>query len=392
MTMKEKKVPAGFRYTPPSYLHRMTKVENKPWTSSGSDSENHSDDFQIKQEDRPSSRKHGTLDAHFQSRIERRKDLYRGIIRGNYQLEDDHGEDWREDGGGNGQYYDELEHSWSVLGSSEEENSERLSLTTEQARQARQRRILGTVVPAVLASTSGQTKEDSEAARVRNMRAQRLRQAKQLSAEEDSFGERLRLRRLLEQREQERIANEEQERLKEEELYWVEHKRLERERAELAHERRLLEAAQREVAIRQQEQQEQERLRNKDSINRARERPPTPPDIKKAPRKVVRRSKEHRTPPSVAEPSLSEPSLFDEVQLLLRDSGIIKSCVVSCFGDEGDMDDEPATTTRRNRAIRRRRRSRQSSLSSSAAEDDFKNNQHDLELNEESGSSFIPQY
>lgn len=399
----------GFRYTPPSYLqHRTQKMENRPWSrgsgssangsstsrnggggeeSSSADDENTGD---WKQEDRP-IRKHTTLDAHFQSRIDRRKDLYRGILKGNYSAMSDHS------GGTSVDHHhnvddDDLEHSWSVLSNGEEGTTASAGgVSTEQARVARQRRIMlqgagssSDHCPSPSPSLpTGLRARDSEAARVRNMRAQRLRTAKKLAPEEDSLSEKLRQRRL-EQREQERL--DEERKRQEEQDYWNEQQRIERERAELAEERRLLEAAKRAVA--------------KDEQERRRSRPPTPPgdessskqrnSSSRAPRKAVKRSSFHRSA------SGREPSLFEEVQMLLRESGLIKTCVVGCFGGEanGNVEtfDEPETHTRRNDQQHsltfgpssRRRSSRSTGTATSCSSH---HHRHDLELSEESGTS-----
>lgn len=316
MTMppQAKEVPRGFRYTPPSYLQNI-KSENRPWTN---DNEG-DDDMALKQEERP-SRKHTTIDANFSARIQRRKDMYRGIIKGDYEVESLN------------ETVDDLERSWSLLDDSDN--------VSQQAREARRQR-LKTSDQTVLSSTSGLSEEDSEAARVRNMRAQRIREAKKLSTDEDSLGEKLRLRRL-QQIERDRLEKELE--LRKQEEFNLEQQRIEQERLMLAEERRLLEAA-KQIAVLQDE--------------RRRQRPPSPQERPtKAPPRKIRRAE--------SEDPLPELSLFEEVQMLLRESGLLRTCVASCFGDSSEIH----LTKSAMRTI------------------------EDLELSEESSGerSFVPQY
>jgi hypothetical protein len=254
----------------------------------------------LKQEDRP-QRKHTTIDANFSARIQRRKDLYRGIIKGDYEVESVQSEE-----------VDDLERSWSLLDDSDHGNH-----ASEQARQARRQRLKGSDQP-VLSSTSGLSQEDSEAVRARNLRAQRIREAKKLSTEEDSLGEKLRLRRQ-QQKEQERIEEELEARRQAELLaeQLAEQVRIEQERAALAEERRMLEAAKQAAAMQDQ---------------RRRQRPPSPQEkpLTKAPPRKIRRA-------ATSETSLPELSLLEEVEMLLRESGLLKTCVASCFGDDSEI-------------------------------------------------------
>lgn len=306
MSMAAQALPAprGFRYTPSSYLHNL-KSENRPWTGDEEDA----GDMALKQEFRP-PRKHTTIDANFSARIQRRKDLYRGIIKGDYEVESLHNDD-----------VDELERSLSLIDESDNGNGDNSNNVTEQARQARRQRLKGNDQP-VLSSTSGLSQDDSEAARVRNMRAQRIREAKKLSTEEDSLGEKLRLRRQ-QQKEQERIDQELEARLQQEIL--AEQRRMEQERIALAEERRLLEAAKQAAAMQDA---------------RRRQRPPSPQE--KSPQERFLQETPSKAPPrkirrAASETSLPELSLLEEVEMLFRESGILKTCVASCFGDDSEI-------------------------------------------------------
>ena len=148
------------------------------------------------------------------------------------------------------------------------------------------------------------------------MRAQRIREAKKLSLEEDSLGQKLRERRL-QQKEQERIEKELEERLEKERLaeQLAEQVRMAQERAALAEERRLLEAAKQAAAMQDV---------------RRRQRPPSPQEKPtKAPPRKIRRA--------ASATSLPEFSLLEEVEMLLRESGILRTCVASCFGDDSEI-------------------------------------------------------
>jgi len=379
MPPQAKEPAAGFRYTPSSYLQR-TRLENRPWTSQGNDSNN---DMEMKQEDRP-SRKHSPLDVSFATslassssfspsttttaqqqaaermqqaaeRIQKRKDLYRGILKGDTAVEPMRSESslsGSDDGTG---YLEQLllETTTAAAGSGSrhhgKSHSSSRSTTThssaaaEQARQARQRR-LKTLVPSSEDSfTSGTTSRtflseprDSEAARVRLLRAQRLRQLKRTSADEVQFGEVLRQRRL-EQLEENRIAKE-QERL-EEDFYWKEQRRLEQERAALAEERRLLEAAQRRAAReeeeRQHQQQEDEERRTKHNKSTA----SATAKLRKSHSKKDSHRRRKSDSAAAATAAVPQFNFLEEVQFLVRESGLLKTCVVSCFGN-GNHDDD----------------------------------------------------
>ncbi len=316
MAPRTKDAPRGFRYTPSSYLHSV-KNENRPWTKGkGADND---DSMALRQEDRP-VRKHTTIDANFSARIQRRKDMYRGIIKGDYEVDSLNDE------------IDELERSWSLL-----EDTDNVS---EHARKARKQRLKSND-QVVLSSTSGLSEEDSEAARVRNMRAQRIREAKKHLTEEESLGEKLRQKRL-QQIELDRVHKESEQRKEDE--FQREQQLILQERAMLAEERRLLEAAKRSAVLQDE---------------RRRQRPPSPQEKStKAPPRKIRRA--------VSEEHLPELSLFEEVQMLLRDSGFLKTCVATCFGDDSEIQ----YNKKKMKHIR------------------------DLELSEESSGerSFVPQY
>ena len=335
MTPQLKEPPAGFRYTPSSYLHRVpsssSRSENKPWNSSSNrNRENNSVDQE--EEDLFSSRsptattkKSSNIDAHFVSdRMQKRKDLYRGIIKGDYEIVDRSSSSLVVGGDADSSSPEELlikdvEYSLSVLSQQEEstaEDDEGYVVTSEQARQARQRRLSsGTVVvAATTAKSASGSAADSEATKARTLRAQRLRQVQRESLQDDEdVVEKLRQRRLEQIEEERRLLKAQAE---QEAKDRVEEDRLKQERALLAEERRLLE----------QEKRKQARALDERRLHGGA-------------KKQSKNGRQQPDPPG-------DYSLIEEVQMLMRESGVFRTCVSSCFGDDED-DLQSASTSRR---------------------------------------------
>lgn len=294
---------AGFRYTPSSYLQGISSSEDRPWNRSQEDPVDPDLAETLLEETSRPVKRHSTIDSHFVAdRIQKRKDLYRGILKGELEVVEDAAATTSASEEGP----DEVEYSLSVLSGSESLDDAAHYIKSEQARQARKGRLSGNNVVAVVTPSidaGAATSKDSEAHLVRNLRAQRLRQAKRLSMEEDDSLEKLRIRRLQQAEDEKRRLQEEaqlKQRLLEEERLHQE--QLKRERAQLREERRLLEEAQL-----RQEQHERHRL--------ARER-----------RAVVKKE----DPPG-------DYSLIEEVQMLFRETGVFKTCVSSCFAPDEDL-------------------------------------------------------
>jgi hypothetical protein len=263
------------------------------------------------------------IDAHFVSdRMQKRKDLYRGIIKGDYEIVDHSSTSVVGDGGISPEdLVNDVDYSLSVLSQQEsstspsivEEGEEGYVAMSEHARLARQRRLGSTTTVVVVATSASTTPmTDSEAAKARNLRAQRLRQTQREALQEDEdVLEKLRQRRL-EQLEEERKLLKEQ--AEQEARNQMEEDRLNRERAALAEERRLLEQAKR-LQAREQDIKERQLLLRKKQGKNLRQQPDPP----------------------------GEYSLMEEVQMLMRESGVFKTCVSSCFGE--DEDDVLSTST-----------------------------------------------
>jgi len=297
----------GFRYTPTSYLQR-TRTENRPWTGG------EEDDFQLEQEDRP-SRKETSIDLHFQSRVNRRKEAYRSILKGHEEPEC-LGE------------MDDLELKAS-LDSNEKGHAVALS-NSMAAREARQRRMSQKGCKSSSSpAPPTMSKEEAEAARVRNLRAHRLRTSLKATVEEIDTQEIMFRRRLLQQ-ERDRLQKEKQIKRQEEER--LEMFKIQEERRMLEEERKLLEQARQQAALEFQRHRQTQRH----SIPRI----PSPQESTETEEtedlpKRNRRRKGTRDADSSAMP---EFSFLEEIQLMMRDSGMLRNCVHSCFGDEENLD------------------------------------------------------
>ena len=251
--------------------------------------------------------------------MQKRKDLYRGIIKGDYEIVDKSSSSLLAVEGGMGgashsspdeMSFHDVEYSLSVLSQQESttEDDEGYIVISEQARQARQRRLnSGTVVVAAAKSASG-SGVDSEATKARTLRAQRLRQVQRETLQEDEdVVEKLRQRRLEQIEEERRLLKEHAEQQARDR---VEEDRLKQERALLAEERRLLEQGKRRQARELDEHKRQLLLHAgaKRQSNNGTQQADPPGDY----------------------------SLMEEVQMLVKESGVFRICVSSCFGDDAD--------------------------------------------------------
>jgi len=315
----------------------------KPWSNSSSsnhsrkindeDDEETAIDLQISRNavGVATTKKQSSIDAHFVSdRMQKRKDMYRGIIKGDYDFVVD-GVDVSRHSGGKGsssspeELIDDVEYSLHVLSQQESTTSlasdrtrsdEGYVVMSEQARQARQRRLANgsavVVGPTGTATTTSSTASvstvDSDALTARSLRAQRLRQVQKENLQQDEdMAEKLRLRRI-EQAEQDRRLQKEQ--AEQEEKTRLEEERLAHQRALIAEERRMLE----------QEKRKQARELE------ARQREFT---LQVEAKKKVKKARAKADPPG-------DYSLIQEVQMLVRESGVFKTCVSSCFGDDDE--------------------------------------------------------
>ena len=388
---------AGFRYTPSSYLHRvssassssmLSRQENKPWNSNSSSNHKNRDNVSEQdEEDLFSSRspaattkKTSNIDAHFVSdRMQKRKDLYRGIIKGDYEIVDKSSSSLLavEQGGfggdSNSSPDEMLEYSLSVLSQQESttEDDEGYIVISEQARQARQRRLnSGTVVVVAAAKSASGSGMDSEATKARTLRAQRLRQVQRETLQEDEdVVEKLRQRRLEQIEEERRLLKEYAEQQARDR---VQEDRLKQERALLAEERRLLEQEKRKQARELDERKRQLLLHA-------------------GAKRQSKNGRQQADPPG-------DYSLMEEVQMLVKESGVFRTCVSSCFGDDADDllstatsprndkgDDEPPSLrskVQRHSSFSSKNSSRLLSLGSGLS---------DLQL-DESGNAMVPKY
>jgi hypothetical protein len=370
----------------------LSRQENKPWNSNSSSNHKNRDNVsEQEEEDLFSSRspaattkKTSNIDAHFVSdRMQKRKDLYRGIIKGDYEIVDKSSSSLLAVEGGRGgashsspdeMSFHDVEYSLSVLSQQESttEDDEGYIVISEQARQARQRRLnSGTVVVVAAAAKSASgSGVDSEATKARTLRAQRLRQVQRETLQEDEdVVEKLRQRRLEQIEEERRLLKEHAEQQARDR---VEEDRLKQERALLAEERRLLEQEKRRQARELDERKSQLLLHAgaKRQSNNGRQQADPPGDY----------------------------SLMEEVQMLMRESGVFRTCVSSCFGDDADDLLSTATSPRNDKGddeppSLRSKVQRHSSFSSKNSSRllSFGSGLSDLQL-DESGNAMVPKY
>ena len=338
---------AGFRYTPSSYLLR-TRDENRPWTATDEDGSLDGElEMAMRQEERP-TRKGTSIDQHFQNRVNRRKQAYRSIIKGEVDVEAD-------EKPVNIEEVDLLlsdSSSKSSLSASDGDDSPPSPSSSGNAREARQRRLSASTPKDISTGETILSRVEAEKARARNLRGQRLRQSLKASSEEEDAQETMRLRRL-QQAERDRLAAEQEELMKKREAeaaLEAERRRveLEEERRKLEEERRAFEAAKRRAADELEYKLEQERKREQLKRNQSMER-----------RSLQQQKDYHRRRAldeaiTEEEKSMSrrlgqphshngeddddnDVTLFEGLQELMRDSGVLGVCVASCFGDERDV-------------------------------------------------------
>jgi hypothetical protein len=244
----------------------------------------------MKQEDRP-TKKESNIDSHYQqqARINRRKEAYRSIIKGEEDPEP----------------LKETDPLSSV--STTPVMEKEVVPSSTMAREARQRRLSGTPV-------SNPT--DDEATKIRILRAQRLRHSLKATADEEDAMEAIKARRA-QQVTAERLARkmDEEERLKESRSI----RDIQEERRRLDEERLQFEKAKRRAAW------DQEQIRLAEEEEARMESPAS--SLEEEPRRS-----RHRKSASALE--MPELSLFEEFQELLQDSGVLHACVSSCFGEE----------------------------------------------------------
>jgi hypothetical protein len=318
----------GFRYTPPSYLLR-TRDENREGGDSSSNSNDQNEleqhlDMAMKQEDRP-IRKETSVDQHFQHRVNRRKQMYRKIIQGEVQSDADTDKP--------GVDTENVDLHLEEGGDSATPQAK----TTMAAREARQRRLNASTPSAIAAgsTTTILSKVQAEKTRVRNLRAQRLRRSLKTTTEEEDAMEGLKIRRQQQAETNKRAADREVAVRKQEEEAQQEaalqRSALEEERRNLELEREEFEQAKRRAAVEmerraamdmERRELEQQKQRNAATTN-VRSSEACSVTSSASSRRRVRR-----------DPELAETSFLDEFGDMFRDSGVLKVCVSSCFGEE----------------------------------------------------------
>ena len=283
-------------HTPDYHYHSShhERQENRPWNLS-------SEEEQLKQEERP-ARKGTNMDSHFQTRVNRRKDRYRSIIQGSSDPESE--EDTQE----------QFQAMWDETASASDGNA---------AREARQRRLQQqqhTAVPKPTTMTKQEQRQAQTLDKVRHLRAQRLRTSFRPSLEEKDAKEILERRRQI-QLEQDRIARERQELAMQ-----LRREQQERQLALLKEERRQLE---------QERLQLQEAKRKAAAeLQRRRKQYSSSPENSVQDEGEARKSPKSKYSPRAKERSVGDLSFLEEIQAALRDAGVIKLCVTSCFGEE----------------------------------------------------------
>jgi hypothetical protein len=320
--------------SPSSYMVR-TRLENRPWTGEEED-----DDIQHLNRYQATAKKTNIqAQFQFQQRVAAKKAAYRAVLSGE-----------REESSGSlkvAQDEEEAERLSQVLSDTTEggpDPDNTTSINAEAARLARAKRM-ATATPyhnntntnnspsPTSVSTSffsGKTAQEKEVSdKVKQARAQRLRTSLKQSSEDLLLQESLQERRAR-LAEEERLAEIEKRILKEKELQ--DQERREREAKQLAAQQ----AHETEQALAKERLRLDQIRQNYREHNHANVSPTNRLDgqvdpiipMRSSPRRKMKRRH------SDSDMQVQEPTLMEELQELLRDTGIFKTCVSSCFGEE----------------------------------------------------------
>ena len=325
---------------PSSYMVR-TRYENRPWSGSDNGAADDIDD-DIQQLDRykaTSKKTNISEQFQFQQRVAAKKAAYRAVLAGDRPSSDRKLVSDTEDD--DHEKNDETERLSQVLSETTgTEPSEAIilnSVTSEAARLARAKRLAtAQTTPyndpsptSVAGSGNFFQKQEEESQKVRQMRAHRLRTSLKQSSDE------LLLQSSLEERrarlaEEERLAEikkqQEFQKLKDEEQQ-RQFQKLLREQQSRDQERQRLEQIRqnyRESTLPKKNNSPTNSLDGGGKITPSRQRGSP------SPRRKLRRRH--------SDTEIEAPTLMEELQEILRDSGLFKTCVSSCFGEE-DMTD-----------------------------------------------------
>ena len=331
---------AGFRFTPSLYLQR-TRQENRPWT--GDD-----DDDMMQQATRyDSQRKETTISQQFVNRVQKRKELYKAVLNGTQETVDKR------------QVAVDNTNSPSIASAKsssswKEENEDTGSGAA--ARLARAKRLAQDQSKYYNKPAIKNTEQDT----ARLLRAQRLRTSLKATEDEKESQEQLQAKRA------QQMAQEKQFQKQQEEL---EQSRIQQEQHRLQQER--LEEEQRRQQERLQKQQHVEvelrkQLREQEEAERQRQFLLQQEEEKQEEEKQARAALALEVQPEPRQRRRHSDSDLDNDDLewawmqtfqgYLRDSGLLKTCVSSCFGQEQDLDFSEHSVSASNSPRRKTRR------------------------------------
>lgn len=340
----------GFRYTPASYLHNIGGSDDGGRQMEKDEllTERELEALAALEEEhlyRPTvGRKLSpapptaprSINKNFQSRIQKRKDLYRGILKGDRPIEDhswSSARDWQEDSSSDLERYDThqhdldpIEHSMTVwkVENSILRNDRRQAHGTTSDDPSTSSAPPGRPSNTTSSSASSTISRHSDTDAL-HLRAQRLRTAKKVSADEQDFSETLRQRRLAEVERQriDRLRHQEQLRIQKQQQQQQLNQRQRKHKADPDLDYPMDESILLQTTKR----------RANNSMHRRRAQPP--------PKNASAHSSAKRAAspaPTVDDSTINEFTLMEEVQFMLRESGLLKHCVVSCFGvDDEDL-------------------------------------------------------
>jgi hypothetical protein len=326
----------GFRYTPSLYLQR-TRRENRPWT------EDDEDDVTQQAARYDSQRKETTISQQFVNRVQKRKELYKKVLNGTQETVEQGQVDV------NNTTSTASAKSYSTW---KEEDEDMVS--SAAVHQARAKRLAQLQNNHYSKPTIQNTEQDT----ARQLRAQRLRTSLKATEDEKESQEQLQTKRAQQKAQEKQLQKrqEETERLR----IQQEQQRLQLER--LQEQQRLeaqLRLKQQQEAERQQQEAERRRqlllLQEEEEAARAAlalEQQQQPQESTPKPRRQRRRHSDR----DLDKDDL-EWTWMEDLQGMLRKSGVLKTCVGSCFGQDDDPD-----ISQNSLSFSRRRKTRRTSI------------------------------
>jgi hypothetical protein len=336
----------GFRYTPSVYLQR-TRLENRPWT------EDDEDDVTQQAARYDSQRKETTISQQFVNRVQKRKELYKAVLNGTQETVEQ-----RRAAVNN----TTSTASASAKASSSWKEEDEETVSSAAARQARAKRLAQGQENYYSKPTIQNTEQDT----ARRLRAQRLRTSLKATEDEKESQEQLQTKRA-QQKAEETLLEKQREEMERSRIQ-QEQQRLQQERLQEQHrleaQQRMQRRQQEEAKVRQEEArihqelllwQEEEELSRQEEEERSRAALALEQQQQAQESTAKPRRRRLRHSDSALDPDDLEWPWIEEFQQMLRDSGVLKNCVSSCFGqgDDQEFSQHPVSASSRRRKTRR---------------------------------------